>query len=176
MTDLNRAFLNVALYISRLGYSLKTVARQDLAKVDGAPDKLAATFDGVTVCVADDLAPSVRLFLAVHALGHCQSWARNPASREVDPSDLSWAMPADRRVALAYAQEQEANEYGLTILARSGCADLTETVLDLMREDWLAFARYLGADRPLVMYTTDRDRVLVRSLTCPVRVAGAFDL
>ena len=175
---MNKTFQAVTQVAHVLGYSLLTVARADLVPVDGAPPKLAATFDGRTVMVAADLPSTVRLFLAVHALGHCQQWARNPASRDVDPSDLAWAMPTGRRVALAYAQEQDANEYGLSFLARVPLCPEIETVRQHMRDDWTLFAQYLGADMTTlpIMRMFDDGRFLVRAPSLPVRIAGAFDL
>jgi hypothetical protein len=144
-----------------------------LAPVEGAPDRLAGTFDGVNIAVSSKASEDVAIFLACHTFGHCQQWIRDPSLREQDASDPSWAGRSDR-ISFALACENEANCYGLALLTEVA-PERVWTYLDLARKDWRAFANYLGDsdDAQLGEIVPNHD---LRAATTKVRIAAAFDL
>ena len=164
-------FSRLADRMSTLGFVL---TRADtLAPVEGAPDRLAGTFDGVNIVVSYKVSDSAAIFLACHTFGHCQSWIRDPSLREQDASDPSWAGRPDR-VSFAQASENEANCYGLGLLTEVA-PEHVETYLDLARKDWKAFANYLG-DSDDTQLGEIVPNVDLRAAVSTVRIAAAFEL
>jgi len=164
-------FSRLADHMAMLGFAL---TRSDaLPPVEGAPDRLAGTFDGINIVVSSKVSDDVAIFLACHTFGHCQSWIRDPSLREQDASDPSWAGRPDR-VSFAQASENEANCYGLALLTEVA-PEHVETYLDLARKDWRAFANYIGDsdDTQLGEIVPNGD---LRVATAKVRIAAAFDL
>jgi hypothetical protein len=149
-----------------------TLLRSDnLPPVAGAPDHLAATFDGTTIAVSSKVCDSTAIFLACHTFGHCQQWIRDSGLREQDPAEHpEWS----DRVTRAATSECEANGYGLALLMEVA-PECVETYLALAREDWRAFAKYLGDDgmTPMGEVAPNGD---LRVSTTKVRIAAAFDL
>ena len=168
---MSSAFSRLADRMATLGFVL---TRADiLAPVEGAPDRLAGTFDGMNIVVSSKVSDDVAIFLACHTFGHCQSWIRDPALREQDASDPSWSGRPDR-VSFAQASENEANCYGLGLLIEV-VPEHVETYLNLARKDWRAFARFLGDsnDTQLGEIVPNGD---LRVAVSTVRIAAAFDL
>lgn len=168
---MSSTFSRLADRMATLGFAL---TRADaLAPVEGAPDRLAGTFDGVNIAVSSKASYDVAIFLACHTFGHCQQWIRDPNLREQDASDPSWAGRPDR-TSFALACENEANCYGLALLTEIA-PERAESYLELARKDWKAFANYLGDsdDTQLGEVVPNHD---LRAATTKVRIAAAFDL
>ena len=168
---MSSTFSRLADRMTTLGFVLTRA--NTLAPVEGAPDRLAGTFDGVNIVVSSKVSDDVAIFLACHTFGHCQSWIRDPSLREQDASDPSWAGRSDR-ISFAKASENEANCYGLGLLTEVA-PEYVETYLDLARKDWRAFANYLGDsdETQLGEIVPNGD---LRVAVSTVRIAAAFDL
>lgn len=163
------AFSLLADRMSQLGIAL--TMSHILPPVAGAPDRLAATFDGRTITVSSKASDSTAIFLACHTFGHCQQWIRDLDLREQDPAEHpEWI----DRVARAAVSECEANGYGLGLLMEVAPA-CVETYLDLARKDWREFAKFLGDDGMTMMGSIVPNGDL-RVAVLTVRIAAAFDL
>ncbi len=155
--------------MSLLGITL--TMSDTLSPVAGAPDRLAATFDGRTITVSSKVSTSTAIFLACHTFGHCQQWIRDPSLREQDPAEHpEWV----DRVVVAAKSEAEANGYGLALLMEVA-PDAVESYLDVARADWRNFASFLGDDGSTTMGSIVPKHDL-RVAFSTVRMAAAFDL
>lgn len=166
---MSSTFSLLADRMSQLGITL--LRSKNLPPVAGAPDRIAATFDGTTIAVSPKVSDSVAIFLACHTFGHCQQWVRDHSLRDNDPAEHpEWP----DRVAISALSEREANGYGLTLLMEVA-PQCVETYLALAHEDWMAFAAYLGDDgtTPMGSIVPNGD---LRVATTKVRIAAAFDL
>ena len=162
-------FSRLAARMSTLGIAL--TMSDTLLPVAGAPGRLAATFDGTTITVSSKVSDSTAIFLACHTFGHCQQWIRDPSLRDQDPAEHpEWP----DRVAIAALSEREANGYGLALLMEFA-PECVETYLALAREDWRAFAKFLGDNGMTGMGSIVPNGDL-RDATSTVRIAAAFDL
>lgn len=182
-------FERVQRYLALFGYLLRRVPRAELVRPEKAPDKVAATFDGYEIRVADHMGEDLALFLAVHAAGHCVQFARDPSAREHDPAEHpEWP----NRVEYAWYAEGEANNIAIHIMRMAHVLpERRYRVCALMEQDWRAFAKFLGAtDQDLafpgryswIVRTTGIAAVRPWEPTCSrgpdrrVRIAAAFDL
>ncbi len=169
----------IASAASLYGYTVRLAPRASLGPIDGYSGPLVATFDGVECVVADDLDPDMTLFLAVHGLGHCVSWALNPGEREDDPADFRREMTTGDRVAKAFHQEVLANVRGLAIAGLR--APAINRYLEIAQDDWTAFREFLLRGEEFNRYTHIKAWILgtdaeIASARGAVRIAGAFDL